>query len=219
MACLSLIILGLSFFLFGLSHLGMVISADAAIRGESSSLKEIWFAYTRIFWRWILVLLICAIPIGVVYICALHSMEPINTINDIQTRFLLAILIVAPFAGGIYTFSLYGLILHKLGVPKSVRHGLSVFLMNWLKFVLLSIFLEIPIYASYLVLWLIQLSAGNHPSLITLFSDASKFPLEIWFYLINTIVGLLSSVAFLLVYYQFIKEYDYPTLKQVTPTT
>ena len=83
----------------------------------------------------------------------------------------------------------------------------------------LFLILEIPFYTSYLTFWLIRLSTGSHPTLVALFSDAMKYPVHIGFNFINTVIYLFSSIAFLLAYYQFIKDFDYPTLRQVTGKT
>jgi len=221
--CVSALISGLSLFLVGFSLVGMILCTDKVIHGESPSFKEIWLEYKVNLGRLILLFLAFLIPCGIIFLCAYLSLGLTNTLfsnaaNDITLRIWLASWISGPFISGIITFSYYGLILHKLGILKSVRHGLSVFSLNWFKFFVLYLCLESPVLLSYLILWLILLSAGP-VTLLAVFQAAAEFPALLWFRAINSFFAVFSSATFLLAYYQFIKDFDYPTLRQVTRKT
>ena len=130
--CVLVLTSSLSLFLMGFSQIGVILCTDKVIREESPSFTEVWMVFKSNFWRLILLYLASLIPWGFLSLCALISLVPINmlfnnAINDTRTRILLASLISSPFINGIYLFSLFGLLLHKMGVLKSIRHGLSIF--------------------------------------------------------------------------------------------
>jgi hypothetical protein len=216
LACISLSLILLSLFLFSFSLIGMILCVDEVIRGESPSLREIWLQYKANLGRSFLLFNSVSIPFIIIYFCANISLTGI--ISDKSIRSYLAGGVITLFASGFLSFCFYGLILHKMGVLKSLKHGIAVFSMNWYKVVILTALVDFPLIIPYLILYGVLLARGSLTS-ASFFQVLAEFPIRLLSNALGSFIAPLSAAIILLAYNQFIKEFDYPTLQPVPSKT
>jgi hypothetical protein len=196
----------------------IVISTEKVIQGEMPRFNDIWNDFKRQIGRLILFYLAMILPTGLLFICfSLTVGFTFNiaqfTITDYTTRITLLTFLFSLIFGALGAFSFYGLVLHHLGVLKSIKHGITVFGMNWYKCILLALLIEFPVPLVYVIIWLILFL--NQPSTLpaSFYQVIEMFPVSLILYAMYTIVSFFLFISMLIAYHGFIREYNYPTLK------
>jgi hypothetical protein len=214
--CIALLVAILSIFFQSFSQIGTIIYTEKSIRGGSPTLKEIWSEYKANLGHLIMLSLVGFIPGVVILLCSLVLLVIIIVNLDIVIRGVVDVVnvinltfwISAPFIECIWIFSCLGLLFNKLGIMKSIKHGVSVLSSNISKVLTLGVILGIPFFISYSVLWIVLRSQGSTLSL-DMFQVAAKYPLRIWFNAVDSLSMIFSTFIYVIAYHVFIKDVDF----------
>lgn len=219
LTCVGPIIGLLSSFLYLFSMFGLTLCTQRVLQEVVTSLKDVWTELINNFGRLILFSLFSLVPIAIVFLCSAFSLGLAYVVadakvDDMEMRMLLATWLATPFVSGILNFGFYGLIIHKLGILKSLFHGLTVFAMNWFKYLVLYSVIESPVWFPYLLLVVILSLRGESLNIENFAYFASFLPFRLWKWVASPVVFVFSSVTYLLAYHRFIRDFDYPALRQ-----
>jgi hypothetical protein len=216
-------LLGLAITLFILIYLGaFILVIEDVLQDASTSFREIWMRVKKILAKLFLVELSLGCLSFLLMLCFLVAINLANSFipaipDDMASRFTLALFLVFWFASPIGVFCLYGVVLHRTGIMQSIRHGLSVFSMNWMSSLAIYMLSYAPRLALYAIVFLVEELNGRSPGLLSIQATANNPQYIVGTILISGLVYTLSSVSLQVAYHHFIDSFDYPILKQITP--
>jgi hypothetical protein len=125
LTCIIGIVSLIPLFFYVFSPYAIITSAEKVIQGETPSLKETWIEFKSILGRLILYILASIVPVGFVLICSFILLRLIFLVLHISMAYwtwniTLVALLGGPYLMGIFSFGYYGLVIHKMGVLKSI---------------------------------------------------------------------------------------------------